>query len=180
MKLRDLFSLITDEFALMQKDCLAIRDRDAYEEDYKRSEYKRKRFELLKEFMLSIGGKLIGSGCYSYAYEFSLPWGDVVVKISRSNCNFVSRQELDANPALREHYLRPLFQHRNCLIQPRCEVLRGGKNDLPYDEMQDVSDTLECKLRDASPSGWHYDCHPGNLGYWRGKLVIFDAMPCND
>lgn len=126
-------------------------------------------FRSVRDYLEAIGGKLLGSGCYSYAYRFDFPWGSVAIKVSYNTAgvNYPTRRELAANKALRKYFLRPLFVSKFVMIQPLCDT----------SNVRAISRTISNEIYEGDPDGGRtHDCHAGNVGFYKGQPRIFDAM----
>lgn len=129
-------------------------------------------FGRAEEMLDSVGAEEIGQGCFSTAYLVRFGTAKVVVKIAKHGreVNLPTEEELEENPVLRKRFLRPLFRpHRRAIIQPYA----GESESRWYYKAKNM---LRDAVEKASPVGSDHDCHGGNVGWFRRKLRIFDAM----
>ena len=127
-----------------------------------------------KKELGEVGFKFLGKGAYSHAFGGEVEdMGRIVVKFSIAGLNLPTDEQLDMFPLLKRRYLKPIMQSDNVAIQPWC--------DCPPAEEADVSQKLHRAARRLSR--WfnklydkNFDCWAKNVGYYKGKLMIFDPL----
>jgi len=132
-------------------------------------------WEEAKSLFASIGMDFLGNGISAHTFAAECEeFGKVVVKVNFYGlCHVVSDKELEKYPLLKRRYVRPVLESKRVLIQPRVECpLAKDCNDDPA--LVRAAQILRKWLRKLH--GNTFDCHAGNVGYLKGKLMIFDVM----
>ncbi len=119
----------------------------------------------IKNWLEGQGWSYIGQGAYSRA--FRSPDNKWVLKFSFDEVNQVSKDQLKLYPLLARRLIKPIFSHRNVIVQPAADTSN-------YNKIKKATDIL---------AKWFYklyendfDCHSLNVGYYKGKLMTFDPM----
>ncbi len=118
------------------------------------------------QILEAAGGKYIGRGRFSRAYEFSFPYGSFVIKYSLKRVDIVSRETLNKSEILRAAYLKPIFTSKHVVIQPKadCETTRA---------LNTWVRRLRRKLMETH--GTHLDCKRRNAGKFKGRFFLIDS-----
>ncbi len=133
------------------------------------------RVHAIPPFLNSMGARRIGSGSFSYCYSLECGWGAVAIKISYTEypVNALDAEDRFRFPLLWRRYLKPLFRSQAVVIQPLVqgeESFRGN----PWHRFNRANRVL-CRWFEKLYQT-DFDAHGANVGYYRGKLVIFDPL----
>lgn len=110
-----------------------------------------------ESYLLSNGFRFLGAGTNAVAYSHP-GWGGIVVKLSYYGVDLPPN--LNEHPEMREYWLKPLFRSCQVMIQPLAEPLEHAN-------ATDIANELYSRFL--------LDIHEGNIGLWRGRVVIFDC-----
>ena len=125
--------------------------------------------EKMRRAMYDLGHKWFDYGSTMIAYRI----GEYVVKHTRDGqkCHTPSAEALN-NALVRRLWLTPLYQSEYVIVQFFCAPIRGG-----YKERR-IVEIIERALakQGTTISRPNHILHLGDLGRYKGKIKIFDAV----
>lgn len=171
MKLRQLFDVVASYFAeahAMGEDA----GMDSEEQD-RNLETAR---ALATKALIAHGFEFLGQGEYSNAYRGNFGWGDVVIKVARTweGVNMPDARDLERYPILRKRLVKPLFRSQYVAVQPLVKGEGYSTEPLYLKRFRLAHKALKNKFWKLCQSD--FDGHAGNVGFYKGKMMIFDAM----
>ena len=130
-----------------------------------------------EDFLESLGAVFLDSGAFSRAYALDCGWGQVVIKFAANDegegVNQLEPEDRKNFPLLWRRYLKPLFRSHNVVIQPKVAMY----SQLPAEAQPKFHRGYQSLTRRlVNYYSENFDAHYGNVGLYRGKVVIFDAL----
>ena len=123
----------------------------------------------------ALGFEFIGEGEFSKAWRGIVEGLDLVVKLAytREGVNYPSDDDLARFPALRERLVPALMHSKFVMIQPAVQA--RGHSTCPkwLRRFERAAEALAYRFYQSYDV--EFDCHPGNVGFQNGKMMIFDA-----
>ena len=124
----------------------------------------------------ALGFEFMGKGMFSKAWKGNLGWGDIVIKLGYTweGVNQPSKQELARAPMLRERLTPTLMQSKFVVVQPLTANFESSNCEKWQARFRKAADGLYSRLLVYSSCA--FDAHLGNVGFYKGRMTIFDAQ----
>lgn len=131
------------------------------------------RHQAMSDFLKSMGAEFVAEGAFSKCFGLKCEWGSVAIKFGVSGypVNLLDEGDKQLFPLLWRRYVKPLFASEYVVIQPMAENLNSTSDRKKFYRAARILCNWFDKLYEND-----FDAHHGNVGFYRGKMMIFDPL----